>query len=134
MKIRTLCALLMTAFSLVFAAPDSASAADANNAPLAMIICYDKNQQWHNPTDETITSGVEDASIVATHMMLQAADLGVHSTWVNMFVPSETQKAFNLPENEVPVLLMMFGYPTASSAPAPAHASKKPLSDTVQFL
>ena len=36
------------------------------NAPLAMIICYDKNQEWHNPTDETITSGVEDASIVAT--------------------------------------------------------------------
>ena len=104
------------------------------NAPLAMIICYDKNQQWHNPTDESITSGVEDASIVATHMMLQAADLGVHSTWVNMFVPSETQKAFNLPENEVPVLLMMFGYPTASATPAPAHTSKKPLSDTVKFL
>ena len=99
-----------------------------------MIICYDKNQQWHNPADGTITSGVEDASIVATHMMLQAADLGVHSTWVNMFVPSETQKAFDLPENEVPVLLMMFGYPTASATPAPAHASKKPLSDTVKFL
>ena len=74
-----------------------------------MIICYDKNQEWHNPADESITSGVEDASIVATHMMLQAADLGVHSTWVNMFVPNETRKAFNLPENEVPVLLMMFG-------------------------
>ena len=104
------------------------------NAPLAMIICYDKNQQWHNPSDESITSGVEDASIVATHMMLQAADLGVHSTWVNMFVPNETRKAFNLPENEVPVLLMMFGYPTASSAPAPTHTNKKPLSDTVKFL
>ena len=99
-----------------------------------MIICYDKNQQWRNPTDETITSGVEDASIVATHMMLQAADLGVHSTWVNMFVPSETLKAFDLPENEVPVLLMMLGYPTASSAPAQTHTSKKPLSDTVKFL
>lgn len=29
------------------------------NAQLAMIICYDKNQEWRNPTDETITSGVE---------------------------------------------------------------------------
>ena len=104
------------------------------NAPLAMIICYDKNQEWHNPTDETITSGVEDASIVATHMMLQAADLGVHSTWVNMFNPDETRKAFDLPKNEVPVLLMMFGYLTASAAPAPTHTNKKPLSDTVQFL
>lgn len=67
-------------------------------------------------------------------MMLQAADLGVHSTWVNMFNPDETRKAFDLPENEVPVLLMMFGYPTASAAPAPTHMNKKPLSDTVQFL
>ena len=50
------------------------------NAPLAMIICYDKNQEWHNPTDETITSGVEDASIVATHMMLQAAAASMITT------------------------------------------------------
>lgn len=104
------------------------------NAPLAMIICYDKNQEWHNPDDDTITSGVEDASIVATHMMLQAEELGVHTTWVNMFVPSETQKAFDLPENEVAVLLMMFGYPRSNSAPAHLHTEKKELSQTVTFL
>ena len=102
-------------------------------APTMLLVAFDKTNTFTYP-GQKYDSGIEDASIVATHMMLQAADLGVHSTWVNMFNPDETRKAFNLPENEVPVLLMMFGYPTASAAPAPTHTNKKTLSDTVQFL
>ena len=74
------------------------------NAPLAMIICYDKNQEWHNPTDETITSGVEDASIVATHMMLQAADLGYQSEQGDTIIP---HSAFRIPHS-------IIGDPSAS--------------------
>lgn len=103
-------------------------------APLAMIICYDKDQEWHNPSDNKVTSGVEDASIVATHMMMEAADLDVHTTWVNMFNPTEIAEVFELPKNEVPVLLMMFGYPENGTAPAPLHTDKKPLAETVQFI
>ncbi len=103
-------------------------------APIVLLFAYDKNEEWKNPLEDGITSGVEDVSIAATHIMLRAADLGVGSVWVNMFSPTETKKAMGLPENEIPVLLMPIGYASSDASPSPMHASCKPLSETVKEL
>ena len=55
------------------------------NAPLAFIICYNKDKCWERSYDNK-HSGEIDASIVATHMMLEAADLGIGSTWIMYFI------------------------------------------------
>ena len=102
-------------------------------APAVLLIAYDKNEEWQNPLEEGVHSGVEDVSIVATHIMLRAAELELGTVWVNMFSPSETRKEFGISENEVPVLLMPIGYPTDNDAPAPGHTNCKPLSDTVKM-
>ena len=51
------------------------------NAPTAMLICYNREECWTRKYDGA-QSGIVDASIVATHVMLEAAELGVGVTWV----------------------------------------------------
>ena len=41
------------------------------DAPTAFLICYNENESWVRPYDGTLSAPV-DASIVTTHMMLQA--------------------------------------------------------------
>jgi len=57
------------------------------NAPMALLICYDKDVSWKRSYDGK-DSGEIDASIVSTQMMLQATELGLGSTWVGHFDPA----------------------------------------------
>lgn len=79
-------------------------------------------------------SGVEDASIVATHMMLAAASVGVDSCWVNLFNPAEVARVFELPENEEVLMLLDLGYAAEGAGPLPNHDNRKPLEETVTFI
>ena len=106
----------------------------AFNAPVVLLFTYDENEQWRSPLEEGITSGQQDVSIVATHMMLAAWDLGIGSCWVNFFPQSETGRAFGLPENEKPVLLLPIGYPGEKAKPSPMHSQRKPLEELVKDL
>jgi nitroreductase len=66
-------------------------------------------------------SGWVDASIVTTHLMLQAADIGLGSTWVMYFDAEKVRAAFNLPQNIVPVALLPLGCPAEGAVPADRH-------------
>ena len=46
-------------------------------AGTVLLFAYDTGEDWKNPLEEGVHSGVEDASIAATHAMLQAAELGL---------------------------------------------------------
>lgn len=106
----------------------------AFNAPVVLLFAYDEEEQWHNPLEEGITSGQQDVSIVACHMMLKAWDLGLGTCWVNYFPNSEVHDAFGLSEKEKAVLLMPLGYPADDSVPAPMHSAAKEISQTVFHL
>lgn len=103
-------------------------------APVVLMIAYNTDEEWKNPLQEGIHSGTEDVSIVATYMMLRATELGLGSCWINYFKNSEIEKAFQLPKNEKVVLLLPIGYPAQNAKQSSAHTSKKPLTDTVQYL
>jgi hypothetical protein len=51
---------------------------------VVLLVCFDKNGSWVRPFNGE-HSGWVDASIVTAHMMLQAADIGLGSTWVMHF-------------------------------------------------
>ena len=106
----------------------------AFNAPVVLLIAYDENQQWVNPFEEGITSGQQDVSIVATHIMLAAWDLGIGTCWVNYFPNTKAAEVFGLPESEVVVLMMPIGYAAADAAPTANHTEKKPIEKTVRYL
>lgn len=80
------------------------------HAPLAFIISYDKNKEWKRSYDGK-TSGDIDASIVTTHMMLEATELGIGSTWIMYFIPEAVKQEFELPDNIEPVAILVMGYP-----------------------
>ena len=101
-------------------------------APTVLAVAYDSEQVFTYPGGKR-DSGLEDASIVATHMMLAAYDAGVDSCWLNLFDPDEAKEKLGLPENEEVLMLLDLGYAAEGAGPLPKHASRKPLSDTVTF-
>lgn len=102
-------------------------------APTVLVVAFDKNSVFVYPGEEA-NSGVEDASIVATHMMLAATNTGVDSCWLNFFDPAAVAKAFGLPENEQVLMLLDLGFAAEGFAPLPNHTSRKPLEETVKYL
>ena len=103
-------------------------------AKTVLLFAYDETEEWQNPLEEGIHAGVEDVSIVATHIILAAADLGLGTCWCNYFPNSKAAEAFNLPEKERVVLFMPVGYPAEDDKPSPRHDKRKPLSETVKEL
>ena len=102
-------------------------------APTVLVVAFDKDNVFTYPGEKK-TSGPEDASIVATHMILAAADEGVNSCWVNFFDPDKLAAALGLPENEEVVMVMDLGYAAKGADPLPNHDSRKPLDETVSYL
>ena len=102
------------------------------NAPMALLVCCDRNDAWVRPIDHN-SSGVIDASIVATHIMLCVHDLGLGATWVGYFDPSVLRREFNLPPTIEPVAIFPIGHPAKDAAPSPKHSKRRPLEEIVFY-
>lgn len=102
------------------------------NAPLALLICYDKSVSWKRGHDG-FEMGTVDASIVTTHMMLEVENLRLGTTWVGSFKTELLRKYFNIPENFEPVAILPIGYPAKDSTPNPHHNERYELSHTVFY-
>ncbi len=101
-------------------------------APTAMLVCYNKDETWTRKYDGAISAPV-DASIVTTHMMLQAYSMGIGSTWVMHFDPDAMRSTFNIPKNIIPVALLVMGYPADDAAPFNLHSEYRPIEDVVVY-
>lgn len=102
-------------------------------APTVLAVAFNKNNVFTYPGDKR-DSGVEDASIVATHLILADADEGVDSCWLNYFDPDKAAELLGLPENEEVLMHLDLGYAADGAGPLPNHESRKPLSETVTYL
>lgn len=100
------------------------------NAPLAFIICYDREKCWERGYDQK-HSGDIDASIVATHMMLETADLSIGSAWIMYFIPEAIRVEFELPDNVEPVAVLIMGYTDAQ--PSQDHFKRRDLDEYVSY-
>ena len=103
-------------------------------ANTVLLFAYNTEEDWKNPLEEGIHSGVEDVSIVATHVMLAAAEAGLATCWCNYFSNTKLETLFDLPANEKSVLIMPIGYADEAAKPAPTHETKKELSETVKVI
>ncbi len=102
------------------------------NAATVLVVAFDKNNVFTYPGEKR-TSGVEDASIVATHMILAAANEDVDSCWLNYFDPDKLHDELDLPENEEVLMVMDLGYAKEGQGPLDNHFKRKPLSETVTY-
>lgn len=103
------------------------------SAPTVLVVAFNKENVFTYPGG-TRDSGIEDTTIVATHMMLAAKNAGVDSCWVNFFNPEEAADKLELPENEEVLMMLDLGYAAEDGKPLANHASRKLLSDTVTYL
>ena len=102
-------------------------------APTVIIVAFDKGNVFVYPGEKR-DSGIEDATIVATHMILAAKAAGVDSCWINFFDPEAVAKEFSLPDNEDVLMILDLGYAGEGAAPLATHNQRKELSDTVKYL
>ena len=102
-------------------------------APTVLVVAFDSKNVFTYPGGKR-DSGVEDATIVATHMILAAADESLDSCWINFFDPEKAAEALGLPENEEVLMVMDLGYAAEGAKPLPSHTSRKHLSETVSFM
>lgn len=108
-------------------------------APTVLVVAFDKTNVYTYPTSkgpetDHRQSGVEDAAIVATHMMLAAANEGVDSCWLNCVHIDDLHAELDLPENEDILMLLDLGYAAEGAKPLANHFSRKPLAETVSYI
>ena len=103
------------------------------HAPMVLVVAYHKNNVFTYPGGKR-DSGIEDASIVATHMMLAAYNAGVDSCWINFFDPEELAQALDLPEEEEILMLLDLGIAAEGTEALPNHSNRKELAETVTYL
>ena len=102
------------------------------NAPCAFLICYNREETWKRPYDGAMSAPV-DAAIVATHMMLEAQNIGVGTCWVMHFNPAKMKETFCIPEHIEPVALLVAGYPHPDAQPLQMHEKVRPMEEVVFY-
>lgn len=102
------------------------------NEQLVIITCYDRNEIWTREFDGQ-NSGDVDASIVMTHMMLEAWEQGIGSTWLMYFIPEALRKEFNISDNLVPSGVLAMGYASSEAKPSAMHMQRKDISEFVEY-
>lgn len=99
-------------------------------APIAILVCFDKNASEKNPKVNP-DYGWVDCGIAITQMALEAEAQGLGSCIVGMFEPDAVRQEFQIPTNIVPYLYLMVGY--TEKPPASKHEERLPLEDLVFY-
>ncbi len=94
-------------------------------AKTVFVICGDGNESFKHPDGRNFMQ--MDASIVTTHMMLAAHDLGLGGCWVGMFETEKVRKLLDLPENIMPIAFLPVGY--IDAPPSERHEMRKPMEE-----
>ena len=122
----------------VLRSPEALEKADACmgshfHPPVLVAVAYDPAVSWKRETDGK-DHGEIDAAIAATQMMLQAADLGLGTTYVGMFEPEKLLAAFPEMAGTMPIALLPLGYPAEGAHPARLHSDRRPVEELVKYL
>ena len=122
----------------VLQSPEAMAKADACmgchfHPPVLLAVAYDPAAAW-NREDDGKNHGEIDATIAVTQMMLQAADLGLGTTYVGMFDPEKLTVAFPEMAGLVPIAMLPLGYPAEGAHPARLHTERKPMEQLVKYL
>lgn len=99
-------------------------------AETVLIVCGNKEDAYHKGE---YTTAEMDSCIVATHMMLEATNIGVDNIWVEAFDANVVREEFDIPTEYTPYLLMPLGYKTDDCPANPMHDKRKAIEDIIEY-
>ena len=99
-------------------------------APVVFAVCGEVDKSY---VKDDFPMYVVDASIVATHMMLEATSIGVDNIWIEYFDTEKMIEALELPENLKPVCMLPMGYKSKLCPPSPMHKIRKSIDKIVIY-
>ena len=99
-------------------------------ASTIIVISYEKDDE-ENESEDSRKYGLIDTGIVATHMCLEATNLGLGTTMVGLFDRELTKKLFNIPAKFEPELLIPIGY--IDRKPSILHEKRKDIDELVKY-
>ncbi len=99
-------------------------------ASTIVVISYEKDDEI-NESEFSRKYGLIDTGIVATHMCLEATQLGLGTTMVGLFDRELTKKMFNIPSKYQPELLLPIGY--IDRKPSILHTRRKSINEITRY-
>ncbi len=98
-----------------------------------IVVGSEKGNGYRRKSDD-LDFALVDATIVATHIMLQIEDLGLATTWVGAFDPNVLKESF--PEMKELDLVAIFpvGKAAEDAKPSIKHDQRKPLEELLTTL
>ena len=106
----------------------------AYKAPCYLVCGYNLDEVWRNDLDGDRESGDIDVSIVITHMMLMAEELGLGACWIGRITPELVKKNLDIPENVKVVAVLSLGYHREDDRPSKLHTIRRSNEELVKFL
>ncbi|MBR1926867.1 MAG: nitroreductase family protein [Bacteroidales bacterium] len=94
------------------------------DAPVVIMVGASAAEAWTRPCDSRNWAET-DATIVGTHIILAAADLGLGCTWVGSFDPVKVREAFPETEGYEISALFAVGHPSSHAEPSERHSVRK---------
>jgi len=105
----------------------------AFGAPAVFMVGSKADEAWVRSFDGK--NGAEtDAAIVATHILLETADLGLGSVWIGAFDPAKVAEQFPETAGYEVTALIAVGYPAEGAEPNVRHSERKSLDDFSTIL
>jgi len=102
-------------------------------APMMLAVGGVPEEAWHRGFDGKCFADV-DASIVASHIMLEIHQLGLGTTWVGHFDEDKLKERFPQMKDSSIVALFPLGYPADDAVPSERHYVSKAAEDIVSVL
>ena len=103
-------------------------------APCYLVCGYNVDEVWRNDLDGDRESGDIDVSIVITHMMLMAEELGLGACWIGRITPELVKKNLDIPENVKVVAVLSLGYHREDDRPSKLHTIRRSNEELVKFF
>ena len=100
-------------------------------APLYIVVCKDSEQSWKRRDGRDF--GDVDAAIVAEHICLATADIGLGTCWVCNFDLSILTKALGIPKEQEAIAIFSVGYINEEKSRLP-EKKRKSLDEITKWI
>lgn len=100
-------------------------------APLYIVVCKNTEQSWKRRDGRDF--GDLDAAIVAEHICLATADIGLGTCWVCNFDLSVLTKALDIPKEQEAIAIFSVGYINEEKSQVP-EKKRKSLDEITKWI